>query len=211
MVGTSGRRPSTAGAGVNLTGNGKKDKIRYRTRFRLDPDEKGIDLAQPLYVDAYGEWTKKGGIGVIEPDKPLESDAALGRRALSDADEGEARRRVSLHSRERRSDFPNFYASNAKLDAGAQITDANPQQKDFLWSKGVQVIDYTSDKGDKLQGALYLPANYEPGKSVSDDHVHLREAVAGRRTRIAQPDVQRLQHLGVHQQRLRGADAGYRL
>jgi dipeptidyl aminopeptidase/acylaminoacyl peptidase len=45
------------------------------------------------------------------------------------------------------------------------VTDGNPQQKNFLWSKGVKLIEYTSDKGDKLQGALYLPANYEPGKS----------------------------------------------
>ena len=55
---------------MNLTVNGKKDKIRYRSRYRLDPDEKGIDLAQPIYVRAYGEWTKKSGIGVIEPGKP---------------------------------------------------------------------------------------------------------------------------------------------
>ncbi len=26
------------------------------------------------------------------------------------------------------------------------------------------LLDYTSDKGDKLQAALFLPANYEPGK-----------------------------------------------
>jgi dipeptidyl aminopeptidase/acylaminoacyl peptidase len=29
----------------------------------------------------------------------------------------------------------------------------------------VRLVDYTSDKGAKLQAALYLPANYEPGKS----------------------------------------------
>jgi len=29
----------------------------------------------------------------------------------------------------------------------------------------VQLVNYTSDKGDKLQAALFLPANYEKGKS----------------------------------------------
>src|SRR5213075_255988 len=33
------------------------------------------------------------------------------------------------------------------------------------WSPGVQLINYTSDKGDKLQAALFLPANYEKGKA----------------------------------------------
>ncbi|MBZ5605721.1 MAG: S9 family peptidase, partial [Acidobacteriia bacterium] len=63
------KAPAHGGAGVNLTGNGKKDKIRYQTRFRLDPEEKGIDLSQPVYFSAYGEWTKKGGVGVVEPGK----------------------------------------------------------------------------------------------------------------------------------------------
>ena len=36
--------PVHGGQAVNLTVNGKKDRIRYQNRFRLDPDEKGIDL-----------------------------------------------------------------------------------------------------------------------------------------------------------------------
>ena len=72
---------------------------------------------------------------------------------------------VYLYTRETTQDFPNFYVANAKLENGQRVTDANPQQKNFLWSKGVKVVEYTSDKGDKLQGSLYLPANYEPGKS----------------------------------------------
>src|SRR6266404_9549579 len=58
-----------SGNAVNLTVNGKKDQIRYRRSFRLDPEEKGIDTGTPLYVPVYGEWTKKGGIGLLEPGK----------------------------------------------------------------------------------------------------------------------------------------------
>jgi dipeptidyl aminopeptidase/acylaminoacyl peptidase len=36
--------------------------------------------------------------------------------------------------------------------------------KDLAWSSGAKLVDYTNDKGEKLQGALYLPANYEGGK-----------------------------------------------
>jgi len=151
------------GPGVNLTGNGKTDKIRYRVRYRLDPDEKGIDLSQTMYVNGYGEWTKKDGIGVIDPGKAgvrmLSWDDANYTTLLKakNAD-------VYLYTRETTQDYPNFYVAKASLASGQRVTDANPQQKNFLWSKGVKVIDYTSDKGDKLQGALYLPANYEPGK-----------------------------------------------
>ena len=38
-------------------------------------------------------------------------------------------------------------------------------RKSILWSPGSMLIDYTSKNGDKLQGALYLPGNYEKSKS----------------------------------------------
>jgi dipeptidyl aminopeptidase/acylaminoacyl peptidase len=44
------------------------------------------------------------------------------------------------------------------------LTNGLPNQDQFLWSSGARLIDYTSAKGDKLQGALFLPANYEKSK-----------------------------------------------
>lgn len=156
--------PVHGGAAVNLTGNGRKEGIRYTTRFRLDPEEKGIDLSQPIYMRAYGERTKKGGIGRIEAAKPgvkmLAWDEAHYATMLKakNAD-------TYLFTRETTAEFPNFRVAGPMLDAATRVTDANPQQKDFLWTKGSRVIDYTSTNGDKLQAALFLPANYEPGKS----------------------------------------------
>lgn len=152
------KAPVHGGPGVNLTVNGKKDKIRYRSRYRLDPDEKGIDLSEPIYVNAYGEWTKKDGIAVIEPNRTAKM--LMWGDALYTTLMKARRADVYLYTRESVSEFPDYHVMN-----GAKITDANPQQKDFLWSKGSRLIEYTSDKGDKLQGTLYLPANYEPGKS----------------------------------------------
>ncbi|HEY2824415.1 MAG TPA: prolyl oligopeptidase family serine peptidase, partial [Gemmatimonadales bacterium] len=71
---------------------------------------------------------------------------------------------VFLYTRQTEREFPNYYVANPTFQGGRQLTDANPQQRDFAWTSGVRLINYTSDKGDKLQGALYLPANYEPGK-----------------------------------------------
>lgn len=160
--------PVHGGQAENLTVNGKKDRIRYQTRFRVDPDEKGVDLSGPVFVRAYGEWTKKMGIARIDGGKP-------GAKMLQWDDAGyggvmKARKAdVWLYTRETYQDS-NYYVADASFSkgdaaAGKKITDANPQQKDFLWSSGSKLIDYTSAKGDKLQGALFLPANYQPGKS----------------------------------------------
>jgi len=69
-----------------------------------------------------------------------------------------------LYTRETTQEYPNFYAADASLAHGRKITDANPQQNDFLWSNGVRLVDYSSTRGEKLQGALWLPAHYEAGK-----------------------------------------------
>ena len=155
--------PAKGGAAVNLTVNGKKDKIRYRQRFRLDPDEKGIDLDQPIYVSAYGEWTKKSGIGMIEPGK-------AGVRMLQWGDARYAALTKAKHAdtylftRETVKESPDLYVAGKLLENPQKVTDINPQQKDFLWTSGVRLIDYTSTRGEKLQAALFLPANYDPSK-----------------------------------------------
>jgi dipeptidyl aminopeptidase/acylaminoacyl peptidase len=155
--------PVHGGKGVNLTVNGRKDLIRYRSLTSLDPDDRGIDLSKPQYVSMYGEWTKKAGIGLLEKGR-------TGINVLLWDDSGfsmptKARKAdVFFYTRDTNSEYPNYYVTDPTLKNGQKITDANPQQKDFLWSSGVMLLDYKSAKGDKLQAALFLPANYEKGK-----------------------------------------------
>lgn len=158
------RVPVDGGEGINLTGNGREDQIRYRRPFRLDPDAEGLDLTSPMYVSTYGEWTKKGGIARVAGDGAgaemlVWDDAVYG--GLLKAEEAD----VWLLTRQSHEEFPDYRITDADLTIGDRITDANPQQSELAWSDGVRLVDYTSDKGDKLQGALFLPAGYEPGES----------------------------------------------
>jgi dipeptidyl aminopeptidase/acylaminoacyl peptidase len=155
--------PVHGGQATNLTVNGKKEGIRYQ-RYRLDPDEKGIDLSKPVYLGSYGEWTKKAGIARIDNGKPgatvlMWDDASYG--SLIKAKNAEK----YFYTKETPESYPDFYIADNALKGATRLTEANPQQKSFLWSKGAKLINYTSAKGDKLQGALFLPANYEEGKS----------------------------------------------
>jgi acetyl esterase/lipase len=155
--------PVAQGTAVNLTVNGSRDGIRHRTRFNLDPDDRGIDLSEPIYVDVYGEWTKKNGFGRIDPGKPgvknlTWEDASFGR--LMKARKAD----VIVYSKETRADTPNFYATTVAFGPAKKISDVYPDQKNFHWSGDAMLLNYTSDKGRKLQGSLFLPANYEKGK-----------------------------------------------
>jgi dipeptidyl aminopeptidase/acylaminoacyl peptidase len=68
-------------------------------------------------------------------------------------------------TRETHTGVPEYHVGDRSLENGKRLTDSNPEIKELAWSSGAQLVNYTTAKGDKLQGALYLPANYERGKS----------------------------------------------
>jgi dienelactone hydrolase len=178
---------SGAGKAVNLTVNGAKDKLRYR-RLRLDPEEKAVDLGQPQYLNVYGEWTKKAGLARLEKGQPpvqlLWDDAGFGGLAKA------KKAGVFVYTRDTYKDYPDYYATDALLRNGKRLTEANPQQQDFLWSSGVMLLDYKMDAKsglDKpLQAALFLPANYEKGKRYPTI-VYYYEKMSQQLNRYAQP------------------------
>lgn len=159
--------PVDGGAAVNLTVNGRKDGIRYQQRFAVEPPDArddGIDLSKPLHFRAYAEWTKKGGIARIDPGTPgvkLLTWADASYPQLMKARKGD----TYVFSRGTSLEPSDYFVAGASLENPVRLTDQRPQVEKFTWSSGVQLVNYTSDKGDKLQAALFLPANYEKGKS----------------------------------------------
>ena len=51
----------------------------------------------------------------------------------------------------------------AALADAKQATNTNAFQEKFAWGKS-EILDFTGEKGQKLQAGLYYPAGYEPGK-----------------------------------------------
>lgn len=165
-------------AAVNLTGDGRRNQIRYRTIYNWNDDARpaggrggrgggagastGIDMSKPLFIGTYGEWTKKEGVSRVDPNTTgaktmLFEDARFGIQKARDAD-------TFVYTRQTFVDYPNFWVSGGDFKGGYQVTDVNPQIKELAWSSGTRLINYTSDKGVKLQAAMYLPANFDPKK-----------------------------------------------
>jgi dipeptidyl aminopeptidase/acylaminoacyl peptidase len=153
------------GPANNLTLDGKKGGIRYRSpmQFLPDPDVRGIDLEKPFYVSTLGEWSKKGGIGRIEAAKP-----GVHRLLWDDAHFGPLQKAryadMFIYTRETWKDCPDYYAADGAFSDRKRLSDAMPQQRNFAWSSGIKIIDYYTPKGERLQGVLFLTANYEAGK-----------------------------------------------
>ncbi len=63
-------QPLAGGEPVNLTqGVGAREEIQFRI-LDLDPDEELTDLSEPLFLTAYGQWTKKAGFYRLDAQRP---------------------------------------------------------------------------------------------------------------------------------------------
>ena len=168
------RVPVNSGAAVNLTQNGRKDQIRYQGRLVFDTRSgPGIDLTQPMFVETYGEWSKKEGLARVDAMRGgvtqiATEDAKVDYRRARDAATWAFTRQTALK-------FPDWYATDDGLRNERQITEANPQQKDVAFTAGVRLVEYSCDypadakgapggKGAKRVAMLWLPAGYEQGK-----------------------------------------------
>jgi len=153
---------------VNLTVNGKKEKIRYQTRLRIDPQERGADMSKRQIFSVMAEMTKKSGFGILEPGTTglkmaLWDDASIG--GLQKAEKGD----VWLYRRETPTVAPEIYVTDASLAAGRKLIDTSAEAAPYLWTSGAQLLTYSNNhpnpkERQQLQASLYLPANYEPGK-----------------------------------------------
>ncbi len=152
------------GPAVNITSDGRTGKIRYQGRVGADRKERGIDLSRPILIETYGELSKKEGLAQVDPQRGGSKvlaweDAKLGYIKARDAN-------VLAYTRQTFTTFPDWYAADGALTNERRLTDANPQQAEVAWSAGARLVNYTCDNGGiDMQGALFLPANYEEGKS----------------------------------------------
>jgi hypothetical protein len=162
--------PFDGSASKNLThGVGAKSEIRFRILRPVPADPtlprsvgpRGtIDLSKPVTLSAYGEWTKKSGYYELAGGQLTEliyEDASFSNpvRAMK-ADR-------FLFTRQTFIEFPDLRVSGPSFRESKKISDANPQQKDYLWGHRL-LFDYKNKDGLRLQGILAIPDDYKPGE-----------------------------------------------
>jgi len=163
----------------NITqGYGDETETEFRY-VNLDYDEPYIDTSKPILLRAYGEWTKKAGFFELtigkKPKRLIFDDYAFRRiEKAEDTDD-------VIFTKESFVEFPDFHLTSTSFKKSKKLTNANPQQSEYKWGSKV-LIDYTNSKGDRLQGTLTLPPDYEKGKKypmivyfyekMSDRHNH---------------------------------------
>jgi dipeptidyl aminopeptidase/acylaminoacyl peptidase len=154
-------RVAANGSGATRLTNGATEQIRHRY-VRLDPDEEWIDAEKPLHLSLFGIWTKKSGYARLDPAgagaKPLvfldKSVTGLARAKNAD---------VYAYAVQAFDDPPDVMVGGANLTDAKAVVKINPFAADYAWGRA-ELVEYKSDRGERLQGALFYPAGYEAGK-----------------------------------------------
>ena len=209
QVGINGNGNSTA---TNLTVNGKKDGIRYRGLFQFETEAKpGTDLTRPVYTSLYGEWTKKDGLGRIDPSKPGVNVLLWGDCDYGNSDQGPQRRGVRVHQTDR-GRLPGLLPDRRHVQEPQEDDGRQPAAEGLPVDRGHETDRVQGRRWQAVAGGDVAARGLRARQEVPNDRVHLREAVAGRSPLHAAGHRRwRVQPGGLHVERLRGAAARHRL
>jgi dipeptidyl aminopeptidase/acylaminoacyl peptidase len=123
-------------------------------------DAEWIDLDKPVYLSLEGRWTKRSGYARLEHGKAerlVWADQSV--RGLEKAKNAD----TFLYQAGAWNQSPNFFTAGPDLKNSQRVSDTNPFAAEYSWGRA-ELVDYKNSHGERLQGALYYPANYERGK-----------------------------------------------
>jgi dipeptidyl aminopeptidase/acylaminoacyl peptidase len=155
-------RPDGTNARRITNEEGRKQKIVFRYRS-LDPELRTVPSTGPILLSATDDTTKATGFyrttvaSTTAPEKIVMLDKAFG--AVTKA--RKADRLVFTLSRFE--EFPNLWVSDGNFANMQKVSDANPQQAEFVWGKS-EIIEYINADGIKLRAILTKPDNFDPTK-----------------------------------------------
>ena len=147
---------------VNLTDSkGRQEQITFRTQ-RLDREQRFFKKGEKLLLTAYHNMKKYKAFYTCTTGNPgvkkiLEEEKNY--RFLAKAKKDN----TILYTRESYTEFPEIWVSDTDFRSRKQITNVNPQIKDFAWGEA-ELVEWSSLDGIPLQGVLIKPGNYKKGK-----------------------------------------------
>ena len=153
--------PHAKEAPVNITLNGKTKNITYR--YSPVDDSEEIDLKKSIILTGFDNTTKESSYFTFVPEKGKEPTLLYeGKAMLSDVSKAK-NTDVFIFTRETFREFPDIWLTDSNFKKQVRITDANPQQSEFIWGDA-QLISWVSLDGHRLEGVLYKPENFDPSK-----------------------------------------------
>ncbi|MCR5709243.1 MAG: prolyl oligopeptidase family serine peptidase [Bacteroidales bacterium] len=166
--------PTGAVAPFRVTeGKGRETRTTYNyTSPYFDPEARGpfgggtIKTDKPVYFSTFNHVTKEHGYAVkdfgkkkAKLQKVVEGPYNFGNLAVSKGKKGNA----LIYTRGNFEDGNNVWMTRDNFKTQQQMSDINPQQRDYNWGT-VELVSWTSEDGKPLEGLLFKPENFDPAK-----------------------------------------------
>ena len=144
---------------INITKDGRTKNIEYRT-LRLDVEDrsKASYFKKQLLIEAFDKTKKTNTLLGLNPKNyrkkvilNAENMLLSGFRKAKESD-------VLLYAKQNFQTYPDLHYFDGRKSK--RITDANPQQKEFLWGTS-EKFSWTAYDGTKLDGIIYKPENFD--------------------------------------------------
>ena len=154
--------PTAATSPINLTVNGRKEKLSYRLE-QLDKEARFIDLGKPQLLKGFNEATKGYGFYNARLSAPAATKTLLaGNYMLRSINKAKNTDDV-IYTMETFQQYPDIHYSTLAFKKSVQLTHGDKQQEGFIWGTA-ELVSWISLDGRPLEGVIYKPANFDPNK-----------------------------------------------
>lgn len=154
--------PTAATSPINLTVNGRKEKLSYRLE-QLDKEARFIDLGKPQLLKGFNEATKGYGFYNARLSAPAAPKTLLaGNYMLRSINKAKNTDDV-IYTMETFQQYPDIHYSTLAFKKSVQLTHGDKQQEGFIWGTA-ELVSWISLDGRPLEGVIYKPANFDPNK-----------------------------------------------
>lgn len=154
--------PTSANAPVNLTVNGRKDRLSYRL-IRLDKEKKFIDLKELQLLSAFNEKTKGSGYYSARLTSPAVPKTLLAGNFMLRTPIKAKDSDAVIYTSETFEQYPDIRLSDLSFKKSIQLTHGGEQQAELNWGTA-ELVSWISLDGIPLEGVVYKPENFDPNK-----------------------------------------------
>lgn len=154
--------PVAAHEPVNVTVNGRINKTRYSI-IDFDAEKRYIDPSEKQYLKGVAEETRSEAFYSLDlrkkdvPARLTGGDFVLGTPVKAKKSD------IVIYTKENFELFPDYLISDLSFSSEKRLTNANPQQKDFLWGTA-GLVSWISLDGRKIEGMLFKPEDFDPSR-----------------------------------------------
>ena len=155
-------RPDGSGAHMITGGEGRRQQLVFRYR-PLDPTLRTIPSDKPILLSANDDRTEANGLyrASVTASSPPEKLVMLDKSFGTIVKAKNADRAVVPLSRF--DEFPNLWTSDLSFKELKKVSDANPQQAEYVWGRS-ELMQYTNADGKVLRAVLTRPDDFDPAK-----------------------------------------------